>query len=135
MIIRTLLRHAPPTSLTPRFPPISSLTSRRSFATPLSDAPARPSADAAVEELQELYATAKDEFEIAHEETTKKTVYAASDRAAAHEELSKLKHAFTEKVRGARDEEVGKEITRRVGQRVRELERAVEAMEEMAKED
>ncbi|KAL8792242.1 MAG: hypothetical protein Q9195_005121 [Heterodermia aff. obscurata] len=125
MILRTLLR---PTS---RFPPISSLPPRRALATPHHST----SADAAVEELQELYATAKDEFEIAHEETSKRTVYAADDRAAASEELLKLKDAFADKVKGAGDEEVGKEITRRVGQRVRELERAVEAMEEMARED
>ena len=77
------------------------------------------------------YATAKDEFEIASEETEKKTVYAADDRAAASEELGKLKHLFSEAVNG----EGGGEIQRRVGQRIRELDRAVEAMEERAKED
>jgi len=46
-----------------------------------------------------------------------------------------LKDAFTAAVNQAEDEDVGKEITRRVGQRVRELERAVEAMEELAMED
>ena len=75
------------------------------------------------------------QFEIAQEETEKKTVYAADDRAAAQEELAKLKEAFSSAVKEVGDEEMGKEITRRVGQRVRELERAVEAMEELAKED
>jgi len=75
------------------------------------------------------------QFEIAQEETEKKTVYAADDRAAAQEELAKLKEAFNAAVNQAHDEDVGKEITRRVGQRVRELERAVEAMEELAMED
>lgn len=75
------------------------------------------------------------QFEIAQEETEKKTVYAADDRAAAQEELAKLKQAFETAVKEAGDEETGKEITQRVGQRVRELERAVEAMEELAKED
>ncbi|MCJ1390998.1 hypothetical protein MMC18_003859 [Xylographa bjoerkii] len=91
-------------------------------------------ADAKLEELQELYATAKDEFEIASEETEKKTVYAADDRAAAHEELQKLKAAFDDAVQSSAPE-VGAEIKARVGQRIRELERAVEAMEEMATED
>ena len=36
-----------------------------------------------MDSLQEMYATAKDEFEIAVEETEKKTVYASDDRAAA----------------------------------------------------
>ena len=62
-------------------------------------------------------------------------MYAADDRAAAREELGKLREAFNTAVRDAEDEETGKEITRRVEQRIRELERAVEAMEELAKED
>src|SRR5262245_16675773 len=36
----------------------------------------------AIEEIQELYGTARDEFEIAAEETEKNTTYAADDRAA-----------------------------------------------------
>ena len=80
------------------------------------------------------YFTARDEFEIASEETTKKTVYAADDRAAAQEEFLKLKAAYKEAVEGP-EEEVGKEIQRRIGQRVRELERGMEALEEQAKED
>lgn len=77
------------------------------------------------------YATAKDEFEIASEETDKKTVYAADDRAAAEEELVKLKTAYDAAIRG----EGGEEIQRRIGGRMRELEMAVEAMNERAKED
>ena len=136
-------------------------TLKRQFAIPLANLPLRrhyvskSAADAAVEELQELYATAKDEvysllssvmcysaqrtdfvqFEIAQEETEKKTVYAEDDRAAAKEELAKLKEAFDAAVNQAENDDIGKEIARRVGQRVRELERAVEAMEEMAMED
>ncbi|KAL2038326.1 hypothetical protein N7G274_008975 [Stereocaulon virgatum] len=87
--------------------------------------------DEKIEEIQELYATAKDEFELASEETEKKTVYAADDRAAAQEELAKLKEAFERAV----GEEGGDEIKRRVGNRVRELESAVKAMEERAMED
>ena len=77
------------------------------------------------------YATAKDEFEIASEETDKKSVYAADDRAAAQEELAKFKRAYEEAVGGAD----GEEIRNRIGSRVRELDRAVEAMEEKAMED
>ena len=77
------------------------------------------------------YATAKDEFEIASEETDKKTVYAADDRAAAEEELVKLKTAYDTAIRG----EGGEEIQHRIGGRMRELEMAVEAMNERAKED
>ncbi|MCJ1376377.1 hypothetical protein MMC20_007619 [Loxospora ochrophaea] len=93
---------------------------------------AKSTVDEKIEELQELYATAKDEFEIASEETDKKTVYAADDRAAAQEELAKLKEVY-EKAIG--EEDGGEEIVRRVGQRVRELDAAVKAMEDRAMED
>ena len=77
------------------------------------------------------YATAKDEFEIASEETEKKTVYAADDRAAAQEELAKFKEAYQKAINSVD----GEQIKNRIGARVRELERAVEAMEEKALED
>ncbi|KAL9016451.1 MAG: hypothetical protein Q9185_006220 [Variospora sp. 1 TL-2023] len=103
----------------------------------------RSSADEAVEEITELYATAKDEFEIATEETAKRSVYAADDRAAAREELEKLKRVYYEaaavrlRTTGGGDGggEMGEEVKRRVGARVRELERGVEALEERAKEE
>lgn len=87
-----------------------------------------------MENLNDLYATAKDEFEIAAEETEKKTVYATDDREAAQDALKMLQEAFEKAVRES-DPEVGKEIQSRVGQRIRELENAVKAMEEMALED
>ena len=77
------------------------------------------------------YATAKDEFEIASEETDKKSVYAADDRAAAQEELAKFKGAYEKAISSAD----GDQIKNRIGSRVRELERAVEAMEEKAMEE
>lgn len=111
---------------------------------------AKSTADEQVEELQELsvsvlaittlfcitddghsYATAKDEFEIAFEETEKKTVYAADDRAAAQEELAKFKEVYEKAIKSAD----GEQIKNRIGSRVRELERAVEVMEEKAMED
>ena len=73
-------------------------------------------------------------FEIASEETERKTLFAADDRAAAQEELQKLKAAFEEAVEHS-EPGVGAEIQARVGQRIRELDRAVEAMEEKALED
>jgi len=87
-----------------------------------------------MEDIQELYATAKDEFEIASEETEKKTVYAADDRTAAREELTKLQEAYKDALDKA-DPEVGAEIKQRAGQRIRELENAVDAMEKAAMED
>ena len=80
------------------------------------------------------YATARDEFEIAAEETEKKSIYAAEDRAAAKEELQKLKAAFDDSLKSSVPE-VAAQIKARVGQRIRELENAVAAMEEMAMED
>ena len=88
----------------------------------------KSSADDLIEEIQEQYATARDEFEIATEETEKKSVYAADDRAAAREELDNLKEMFEEAVLG----EDGEEVKRRIGQRIRELDQAVQALETSA---
>ncbi|OCK82528.1 hypothetical protein K432DRAFT_380344 [Lepidopterella palustris CBS 459.81] len=88
--------------------------------------------DQKMEEITDLYGTATDEFEIAAEETEKMTVYAADDRAAAREALEQLQHVYKTVVEGE-DREVAEEVRRRVGQRIRELEQAVIAMEEMAR--
>jgi len=87
-----------------------------------------------MDSLQEMYATAKDEFEIAAEETEKKTVYASDDREAAKDALISLKEGYQKAVRES-SPEVAKEITGRVSQRIRELENAVTAMEERAMQD
>lgn len=71
---------------------------------------------------------------MASEETEKKTVYAAADRAAAHEELAKLKTAFEEAINGEGEGEALNRLNR-IGQHVRELESAVAAMDELAKEN
>lgn len=84
------------------------------------------------------YATAKDELEIASEETDKKSVYAEDDRKAAREEFERLKGRYEEVVRsgsGDGEEGGGEEVRRRVGQRVRELEGAVEGLEEKGREE
>lgn len=90
-------------------------------------------ADARIEEITELYATAQDEFEIAMEETEKQTVYAQDDRDAAREELEKVLEAYRAAVEGE-DRELAEEVRRRIGHRVRELEMGVKRMEEMAME-
>lgn len=87
--------------------------------------------DAAIEEIQELYGTARDEFDIASEESEKNTTYAPDDRAAAREELDKLLEYYKGIVEGE-DRGVADEVKRRVGGRIRELEHAVLAMEEAA---
>jgi len=107
--------------------PINHWNISRSYAT-------ASSADLAIEEIQDLYATAKDEFEIAAEETEKKTIYAEDDRAAAQEELKKLKDAYQSHLNQS-DPQVSAEIQRRVGQRIRELDNAMKALEESAMED
>jgi hypothetical protein len=78
-----------------------------------------------------MYGTAKDEFEIASEESEKNTTYAPDDRAAAREELDKLLEFYKSVVQGE-DKGVAGEVQMRVGQRIRELESAVVAMEEAA---
>ncbi|KAF8854211.1 hypothetical protein BDZ45DRAFT_728959 [Acephala macrosclerotiorum] len=95
----------------------------RSYAT-------KSSADTLIEIITDQYSTARDEFEIAAEETEKKTVYAADDRAAAREELDKLKAMYEDALRGSD----GEEIKGRIGGRIRELDNAVRAMEESALE-
>jgi hypothetical protein len=101
-----------------------SLVSSRTYST-------KSTADALIEEIQDQYATARDEFEIASEETEKKSVYAADDRTAAREELNKLKEMFQRAVTGSE----GEEVQRRVGQRIRELDNAVEGLEKAALEE
>lgn len=85
-------------------------------------------------DIYRSYATAKDEFEIAAEETEKKSVYGADDREAAKEELQKLKRVYNKYVEES-SPDVGAEIRRRIGQRIRELDNAVTALEESALED
>ncbi|KAF3924677.1 hypothetical protein AA313_de0205555 [Arthrobotrys entomopaga] len=90
--------------------------------------------DEKVEELSELYANAKEEFEIASEETTKNTIYASEDRETAREELAKFKVAYEEAISNSSPED-GQEIKRRVGQRLRELDSAVETLNEADTQD
>jgi hypothetical protein len=86
-----------------------------------------------MENINDLYGTAKDEFEIAMEETEANTVYASDDRAAAVEAFKMLKDGFQQAVQEA-DPETAKEVQSRVGSRIRELEAAIENMEKMAME-
>ncbi|MCJ1359255.1 MAG: hypothetical protein MMC33_009256 [Icmadophila ericetorum] len=140
MILRLLLPRVASVARAPRMlipnsrPLLLGLTQRTQWQPQLRTFAAKTEADEILEELQELYATAKDEFEIALEETEKKTVYAADDRAAAHEELAKLKKAYEDTIKTS-SEDVAKEIQMRVGQRIRELENGIEVMDEKAKED
>ncbi|KAK6534491.1 hypothetical protein TWF281_005812 [Arthrobotrys megalospora] len=90
--------------------------------------------DAKVEDLSELYASAKDEFEIAVEETSKNTIYARDDRETAREEFEKFRLAYEEAVAGSSEED-GLEIKRRVGQRLREMESALETLSEADHEE
>ncbi|THX99857.1 hypothetical protein D6D03_06904 [Aureobasidium pullulans] len=91
----------------------------------------KSAAEEAIEEITELYATARDEFEIAMEETEKQTVYAEADREAAREELTRVQEAYKTIIEGP-DTELAEEIKRRIGQRIRELENGVQNMEEFA---
>ncbi|KAL6239789.1 hypothetical protein BDW75DRAFT_197388, partial [Aspergillus navahoensis] len=61
---------------------------------PASSASGKSQADLIVEELQELYEEATDEFEIATESTESSTIYAASDRESARDALNSLIIAY-----------------------------------------
>ncbi|KAI4854062.1 hypothetical protein E4T44_00439 [Aureobasidium sp. EXF-8845] len=91
----------------------------------------KSAADEAIEEITELYSTARDEFEMAMEETENKTIYAEADREAAREELTKVQEAYNSIVQGP-DKDLAEEVKRRVGQRIRELEAGVKNMEDIA---
>lgn len=86
-----------------------------------------------IEQITDLYNTARDEFEIAAEETEKKSTYGPDDREAAHEAFGELKAVYDRAVAGGN--EVGREVERRVGGRIRELENALKNMDELAMED
>ncbi|CAG7922019.1 unnamed protein product [Penicillium olsonii] len=129
----------------------------------LNGSSGKAEADLLVEELQELYEVAKDEFEIATESTDTSTIYAASDRESARDALNQLSSVYglytarpgeVENENGEGGEADGDgaiietnynpaeipqgvkdEVRRRVGQRIRELKQAVEALEERAMED
>jgi hypothetical protein len=104
-------------------------SSKPSSTTPSTSPGAARAIEAAIDEITEMYGTARDEFEIAAEETEKNTTYAEDDRAAAREELDTLLTYYKGVVEGE-DKAVAEEVKRRVGQRIRELEQAVLAMEE-----
>jgi hypothetical protein len=70
---------------------------------------------------------------MAVEETEKNTVYAPEDRQAAKEALLQLKNAYDQAVKRS-SPPVAKEISGRVGQRIRELDNACTALEESALE-
>jgi hypothetical protein len=79
------------------------------------------------------YDNAREEFQIAQEETQENTVYAAEDRKAARGEFDKLKTLFEQYIDGEGLEPEGKEeLQKRAGHRIRELEQALRTMENEA---
>ncbi|KAJ6042481.1 hypothetical protein N7499_008512 [Penicillium canescens] len=141
------------TTKTTSIPPITPQITIRTYAV-LKGSTGKAEADLLIEELQELYEIAKDEFEIATESTDTGTIYAASDRESARDALNQLSAVENEKENGfgagAGEDDgdgpiietnynpadvpsgVKDEVRRRVGQRIRELKNAVELLEERA---
>jgi len=130
-VTRRQLRLPLPTRNAPRVSSISPFSNYFSGQSQSRSYAAKSTADAIIEEIQEQYGTARDEFEIATEETEKKTVYAEEDRAAAREEMDRLKAMYQQALEGSD----GEEVKARVGQRIRELDNAVEALEKAAIEE
>jgi len=84
----------------------------------------------AMQEIEEAYDGAREEFQIAAEETQENTVYAAEDRKAARGEFDKLKALFEQYIDGEGLEPEGKEeLQKRAGHRIRELEQALRTLE------
>jgi uncharacterized protein YaaN involved in tellurite resistance len=74
------------------------------------------------------------QFEIAAEETEENTIYAPDDRTAAREHLEKLQETYDGIVDNLNyTAEAREEVKRRAGQRIRELAKAMEALEEKAR--
>lgn len=156
--------HPSPRPQIPPAPQPALTTTIRAFVS-LNATSGKSPADLIVEELQELYEVAKDEFEIATESTDAGTIYAASDRESARDALSQLTAVYnlyttgdtqvhvTEGEANAEgsgeggptietmhdpaqvSQAVRDEVKKRVAQRVRELVNAVELLEEKAKAD
>ncbi|KAF1914067.1 hypothetical protein BDU57DRAFT_521238 [Ampelomyces quisqualis] len=129
-----------PTDTWTRFSTPYTLSSIRTFTSSpsqpfASEAPSQLSpelqsrVDAVIEDISDLYGTAKDEFDIAFEESEKNSTYAADDRAAAREELDRLV-AYYEGIVQGEEQGVAEEVRRRVGGRVRELVAGVQRMED-----
>ncbi|KAK1150228.1 hypothetical protein N8T08_000130 [Aspergillus melleus] len=72
----------------------TSITTSASTPRALATSSGKTPADEIVEELQELYENAKDEFEIATDSTDGGTIYAASDRESARDALNQLLIVF-----------------------------------------
>ncbi|OGE56597.1 hypothetical protein PENARI_c003G03414 [Penicillium arizonense] len=81
------------TTKTTSIPPITPQTTIRTYAV-LKGSTGKAEADLLIEELQELYEIAKDEFEIATESTDTGTIYAASDRESARDALNQLSAVY-----------------------------------------
>ncbi|PWY67331.1 hypothetical protein BO83DRAFT_439477 [Aspergillus eucalypticola CBS 122712] len=142
-----------PTPTIPRTYTFTFTPSSKNNNSSYSTSSSKPPADQIIDELQELYEVAKDEFEIATESTDSATIYAASDRESARDALNELIAVYTVYTRdmsfvshspqgqvdvdtgldpGAVGDEVREEVRRRVGTRVREIVGAVESLEERA---
>lgn len=83
--------NAPTTHFTNPLKTIPTIPHHSPFLRPYSSTtPPKPTADLLIEELQDLYEIAKDEFEIATDSTDGATIYAASDRESARDALNQL---------------------------------------------
>ncbi|EFR03668.1 hypothetical protein MGYG_06664 [Nannizzia gypsea CBS 118893] len=141
---------------------LSPTSSGRNYST--SQSTKNITVDDYIQEIEDLYAIAKDELEIAAESTAAATIYAASDRISMREAFDDLNHAYgayadnnpppedieskdggdgtgiTEVRSTSYDStnipaEVRAEIKRRVGHRIREIENAVKSLEESAQHE
>ncbi|KAJ5135844.1 uncharacterized protein N7515_005122 [Penicillium bovifimosum] len=162
-ISRSLYSLSSSSHLRPSHNPANPFRAETRTFTDLNSSSGKAEADLLVEELQELYEVAKDEFEIATESTDTSTIYAASDRESARDALDQLTSVYglytaspgEVQSEAASDLEelkdgaiietnynpadisqpVKDEVRRRVGQRIRELRNAVELLEQRATEE
>lgn len=95
--------------------------------------PPGPEARHFADSCNHSFNTAKDELDLAWEETEKKTVYAEDDRQAAFDELKNTLELYREAIQNS-PAEIGKEIQDRIGQRMRELENGFQRLEELVQE-
>ncbi|EGE06420.1 hypothetical protein TEQG_05424 [Trichophyton equinum CBS 127.97] len=155
-----LLNSGPVTAGVHKHP--SPMSYDRNYST--SQSSKRVTVDDYIQEIEDLYAIAKDELEIATESTAAATIYAASDRISMREAFDDLNHAYgayadnnpppedieskdgenrtgVAEVRSTSYDptnipaDVRAEIKKRIGHRIREIENAVKNLEESAQHE
>lgn len=83
------------------------------------------------DDIEEQYATAQDEYEIALEETQNGTIYAEDDRKAAKEQIERVLKQYIAAMKGGNSEAADK-LSKGLHEKIRQLVEDMEKLESMA---